>query len=191
MKVKAYFVAILGSVLFFSSLGIWSISEAQKKPDKKEGKGDAVRVIEETGPLGHKTIGIDESSIVQDPSKELLLTYSALMTWQYDTKSNPPPPGGIKKLDGRKVRITGFMFPLQEGTSIQNFCLLRTTQTCCYGPRPQYNQYIFVEMAKPTAFHRLDPVTCVGKLKVEPTPEEGFIYRMEGEICESVSAKEN
>jgi hypothetical protein len=53
----------------------------------------------------------------------------------------------------------------------------------------KYNQYIFVEMSKPTGFRRLDPVTCVGKLKVEPTPEEGFIYRMEGEICETVSGK--
>jgi len=95
----------------------------------------------------------------------------------------------VKRLDGRKVRITGFMYPLQEGVNIQHFCLLRTTQTCCYGPRPQYNQYIFVEMARPTPFRRLDPVTCVGRLKVEPTPEEGYIYRMEGEACEAITEK--
>ncbi|MEM4298293.1 MAG: DUF3299 domain-containing protein, partial [Nitrososphaerota archaeon] len=119
----------------------------------------------------------------------LPLTFSTLMTWQYEPKSNSSPPETIKRLDGHKVRVIGFMYPLQEGASIQYFCLLRTTQTCCYGPRPQYNQYIFVEMAKPTTFYRLDPVSCVGKFKVDPNPEEGFIYRMEGERCEAVVEK--
>ena len=83
------------------------------------------------------------------------------------------------------------MYPLQQGDAIQYFCLLRTTQTCCYGPRPQFNQYVFVEMDKPTPFHRLDPVACVGKFRVEPTPDEGYIYRMVGEKCESISRKNN
>jgi len=189
MKTKAYVFAILGLVLFLPSLGTWNISSAQKKSDQQEGKRDAVRVLEEKGPAGHKTIGIDESSILPETGKELLLTFATLMSWPYETKTHPLPPTNIKKIDGRKVRITGFMFPLQEGASIKSFCLLRTTQTCCYGPRPEYNQYIFVEMAKPTIFQRLDPVTCVGKLRVEPNPEEGYIYRMEGETCESVWLK--
>jgi len=178
---------LLGLALALGAPGSWDLSEAQKREEKK---GSKVRIIEEKGPAGHKTIGIDESSLEQDAGKQLPLTFSTLMTWDYERKKNPPAPENVKKLDGRKVRITGFMFPLQEGTAIQNFCLLRTTQTCCYGPRPQYNQYIFVEMAKPTTFRRLDPVTCVGKLMVEPSPEEGFIYRMEGELCEDAMAIE-
>jgi hypothetical protein len=45
---------------------------------------------------------------------------------------------------------------------------------------------VFVEMEKPTKFQRLEPVSCVGKFRVDPTPDEGFIYRMEGETCELV-----
>jgi hypothetical protein len=81
------------------------------------------------------------------------------------------------------------MYPLQQGDSIQYFCLLRTTQTCCYGPRPQFNQYVFVEMMTPTPFHRLDPVSCAGTFRVEPAPDEGYIYRIEGQNCESISTK--
>jgi len=189
MKIKTHIIVIFGLNLFFLGQGIWNASEAQTKSDKKEVKGETVRVIEEKGPAGHKTIGIDESLIIPDSGKEHLLTFATLMTWPYEAKSNPLPPSNIKKLDGRRVRITGFMFPLQEGASIKNFCLLRTTQTCCYGPRPQYNQYLFVEMAKPTTFYRLEPVSCVGKFRVEPIPEEGYIYRMEGEACEAVMQK--
>ena len=179
MKWKIRIVMTLTLAFAILLTGGWRFSQAEDK------KGTGPRIIEEKGPAGHKTIGIDESSLGQEAGKETALTFGSLMKWEYDAKKNPPPPESVKKLDGRKVRIYGFMYPLQEGTNIQNFCLLRSTQTCCYGPRPQYNQYIFVEMAKPTAFRRLDPVTCVGKLHVEATPEEGFIYRMEGLQCES------
>jgi hypothetical protein len=175
---------LLGLALTLAPLGDWDLSEAQQKEEKK---GSKVRIIEEKGPAGHKTIGIDESSLGEDAGKETILTFTSLMKWEYDAKKNSSPPESVKKLDGRKVRIMGFMYPLQEGANIQNFCLLRSTQTCCYGPKPQYNQYIFVEMAKPTQFRRLDPVSCVGVLKVNPSPDEGFIYRMEGISCQAVA----
>lgn len=185
---KNYFIsAIVSLALICMVQGLWQASFAQEKADKKEeSERTGVKIKKEKGPSGHKTIGIDEESVVVDTTKELQLTFSTLMTWEYEVGENPSPPEEVKKLDGRKVRLTGFMYPLQEGKSIQYFCLLRTTQTCCYGPRPQYNQYVFVEMEKPTKFRRLDPVSCVGKFKVDPSPDEGFIYRMEGETCELV-----
>jgi hypothetical protein len=188
---KDYFIsAFVGLVLICMAQGLWQVSFAQEKADKKgKSKETNVQIKEEKGPLGHKTIGIDEESLDLDAVKEIPLTFSTLMTWEYEVGENPSPPETIKKLDGRKVRLTGFMYPLQEGKSIQYFCLLRTTQTCCYGPRPQYNQYVFVEMEKATDFYRLDPVSCVGKFRVDPAPDEGFIYRMEGKTCEPVGKK--
>jgi hypothetical protein len=175
---------LLGLALALAVLGDWDLSEAQQKEEKK---GSKVRIIEEKGPAGHKTIGIDETSLGEDAGKEMPLTFASLMKWEYDAKKNSPPPESVKKLDGRKVRIMGFMYPLQEGANIQKFSLLRSTQTCCYGPKPQYNQYIFVEMVKPTQFRRLDPISCVGVFRVDPSPDEGFIYRMEGESCVEVA----
>jgi hypothetical protein len=175
---------LLGLALTLAPLGDWNLSGAQQKEEKK---GSKVRIKEEKGPAGHKTIGIDESSLGEEVGKEMPLTFASLMKWEYDVKKNSSPPESVRKLDGRKVRIIGFMYPLQEGVNIQNFCLLRSTQTCCYGPKPQYNQYIFVEMVKPTQFHRLDPVSCVGLLRLDPSPDEGFIYRMEGISCQAVA----
>lgn len=188
---KNYFIsAIVGLALICMAQGLWQVSFAQEKADKKgKSKETKVQIKEEKGPAGHKTIGIDEESLDLDAVKEIPLTFSTLMTWEYEVGENPSPPENVKKLDGREVRLTGFMYPLQEGKSIQYFCLLRTTQTCCYGPRPQYSQYVFVEMEKPTKFHRLDPVSCVGKFRVDPAPDEGFIYRMEGKTCEPVGKK--
>jgi hypothetical protein len=175
---------LLGLALALAPLGGWDLSESQQKEEKK---GSKVRIIEEKGPAGHKTIGIDESSLGEDTGKEMPLTFTSLMKWEYDAKKNSSPPENVKRLDGRKIRIIGFMYPLQEGANVQKFCLLRSTQTCCYGPKPQYNQYIFVEMVKPTQFRRLDPVSCVGVFRVDPSPDEGFIYRMEGISCQPVA----
>jgi hypothetical protein len=190
---KTTYLKIVFSSLILIILNPWilPISGAQETTNeaKNNEKGQIV-IRKETGPSGHSTIGIDESSIEAASKKALALTFSNLMTWEYDADGNSPPPEKIKKLDGRKVKLVGFMYPLQQGESIQYFCLLRTTQTCCYGPRPQFNQYVFVEMQKPTKFFRLDPVSCEGKFRVEPTPEEGYIYRVEGEKCESVSKKD-
>lgn len=184
---KSLVVVILFMALICLGQGQWQVSYAQEKTDKKgDSKATKVRVRKEKGVAGHNTIGIDEDSVVVDTTKELQLTFSTLMTWEYEVDNNTSPPESVRKLDGSQVRITGFMYPLQEGKSIQYFALLRTTQTCHYGPRPQYNQFVFVEMAKPTKFYRLDPISCTGKFWVDPAPDEGFIYRMEGETCEPI-----
>ena len=185
-----------GTILIFSMIfafqGLMGICEAQNKEAiKADGKTTGVLIKKEEGPSGHSTIGIDESTIQENTAKTLTLTFSRLMAWEYDADNDAPPPQKVEKLDGRRVKLTGFMYPLQQGDSIQYFCLLRTTQTCCYGPRPQFNQYVFVEMDASTSFHRLDPVSCVGKFRVEPTPDEGYIYRIEGQKCESTSGKVN
>ena len=183
MKTKPMKIALL---IFLSSLlaqGFFLTEGVLGKSGEKSGK---VRILEEQGPEGHTTIGIDESSIADDAGKATPVHFSTLMEWDYDRDRKNPPPESVGNLDGKKIRIIGFMYPLQDGQSIQYFCLLRSTQTCCYGPRPQFNQYILVEMDKPTEFFRLDPVSCEGAFHVDPTPDEGFIYRMEGKACKAV-----
>ena len=191
MITRRFFGAIFIFAVIFTVQGSIRLSEAQnKETNKVQKKSTDVLIKEEIGPSGHSTIGIVESSIQSATKKTLALTFARLMAWQYDADIDTPPPEKVEKLDGRKIKITGFMYPLQQGDSIQYFCLLRTTQTCCYGPRPQFNQYVLVEMDKPTPFYRLDPVSCTGKFRVEPTPDEGYIYRIEGEKCESISSKD-
>ena len=192
MKKNLLNLAIFFVLMNFADLGLIEICGAQNKKDKTaNGKNSGVLIKEEKGPSGHSTIGIVESSIERNTEKTFALTFSRLMTWEYNADNDTPPPDKVEQLDGKKVKLTGFMYPLQQGDSIQYFCLLRTTQTCCYGPRPQFNQYVFVEMDSPIPFYRLDPVSCVGKFRVEPTPDEGYIYRIEGQKCETITGENN
>jgi len=92
---------------------------------------------------GHQTIGINERALERD-SQTLL--FSLLKKWRYDRERPAPPPERVREYDGRFVRIVGFMYPLESGREISTFCLLRSTQTCCYGPRPPA---LFVYCAQP------------------------------------------
>jgi hypothetical protein len=125
---------------------------------------------------GHGSIQIDEQA-----HRSGCLYFDTLESWAF-SKSNPGGcPPSVRQADGKKVKLTGFMYPLQAAANLKVFCLLRSTQTCCYGPRPQYNQYVFVEMPQPAKFERLAPVVVEGKFIIDPRPDDGYIYRMEGQ----------
>ena len=135
-------------------------------------------LIQEEGyQAGHYTIGINERALGKDAET---LLFSTLKKWRFERERPTPAPQNILDNNNRFVKVTGFMYPLQSGAQISTFCLLRSTQTCCYGPRPQYNQYILVEMEHPVPFERFQPVEVAGTFYVEPRPEDGYIYRMEG-----------
>lgn len=140
-------------------------------------------VVRSEGTLaGHSQIGIDEASLGEAAGRErALLRFGLLGQWDYDPGKPADCPAAVRELSGRRASCVGFMYPLEAGPRLRMFCLLRTTQTCCYGPRPQYNQYLLVEMKEPVRFERLAPVLVVGRFLVDPQPEEGYIYRMEGE----------
>ncbi|MFH1076725.1 MAG: DUF3299 domain-containing protein [Pseudomonadota bacterium] len=142
-------------------------------------KPPCVIVRAEGGSAGHSTIGVEESSIASS-SDSAFLHFSTLAMWEFDPKKPVPCPDVIKKLNGHPVTCIGFMYPLVAGNNINLFCLMRTTQTCCYGPRPQFNQYLFVEMKKPVKFERLKPIIVEGLFFVDPKVEDGYIFRLEG-----------
>lgn len=142
-----------------------------------------ILIRDESGPEGHTTIGIDEKTLDINGYEKTPVTFRQLGAWEFSPGCPAPLPEDLEKADKKIIQITGFMYPLQEGTDISFFCLMRSTQTCCYGPRPEYNQYILVEMNRPVKFYRTDPVSCTGRFHVEPNIDEGYIYRMEGIQC--------
>jgi len=142
-------------------------------------------VSAEQGPIGHNTLGIVESAL-RAPQGQTALTFATLGTWQFDRRANVPCPEPVKALNEKDVSCLGFMYPLESGDRFRVFCLLRSTQTCCYGPKPQFNQYLLVEMSEAVKFERLTPVLVGGKFFVDPKPDDGYIYRIEGRSVDPV-----
>ncbi len=125
---------------------------------------------------GHVSVRYQENTVQKDAD---FLPFSTLAKWPFSVE-NPKIPESVAKLSGKTFDMVGFMYPLQEGDSIKAFLLMATTQTCCYGPRPEFTQFVLVEMPEPVPFARLRPVKARGKLVVEVRPEDGYILRMEG-----------
>ncbi len=143
-------------------------------------------VIEKKPEPARKTDGVYQS-----------VTWEALAGWTYDYPSGKltperlakrdPYPAEIRKLDGKKVAITGFMIPVDvEGEKVLTFYLVRYPFGCCFGQQPQMNEYIYVVMAKDehASYQLHSAVTTYGTLKVVEEVEKGALlslYQMAGE----------
>ncbi len=149
--------------------------------------GSTPAVILVPGPEGHLSVGLQGTAPLTDRD----LSFESLKTWQLNQDSlATPAPQTIARLHQQIVRINGFMFPLQEGDSIKAFLLMATTQTCCYGPRPEFNQFALVETSEAVPFVRLKPVQVTGRFYVEPRPEDGYIMRIEATQCQPLSGSD-
>lgn len=187
---RGWSVPILGLGLLFVCFAANHIAfHARLKRIQTASLLGSLVVRSETSSAGHSQIGIDETSLSKGGAR-LLLTFATLGAWSFDAQNPAPCPEAIQALSGREASCAGFMYPLEPGSKVRLFCLLRTTQTCCYGPRPQYSQYLFVEMKEPVKFERFAPVTVSGRFFVDPQPGQGFIYRMEGRSVASAAADE-
>ncbi len=95
-------------------------------------------------------------------------------------------PAAIRRLDGEKVVLTGFMLPTKlEGGLATEFFFLSSSQLCCYGTMPAVNDWIVVKMAKEGLPPVQDvPVALAGKLRVRAQWTDGFLtslYALEGD----------
>ena len=107
-----------------------------------------------------------------------------------DPKAAPPTgeeqiPAAIKKLNGSKVIVTGFLLPVKMDNGLTTELLLMKSQMlCCYGIAPQLNEWVLVEMPKGVKPVMDVPVSFRGTLHVGAMFESGCltgIYRLDGE----------
>ena len=74
----------------------------------------------------------------------------------------------IKKLDGRKVRLRGFVRPGYKQSGIKNFVLVRDNQQCCFGPGAALYDCVMVKMADDAALEfTVRPICVVGTLQLK------------------------
>ncbi len=95
-------------------------------------------------------------------------------------------PAAIKKLDGKTVRIRGFMMPVKElqGKTTE-FMIMRGQPSCCFSGATEINEFVTVK-APGKGFDTMmdDAITIQGTLHVGAIVDSGFIvglYQMDGE----------
>jgi hypothetical protein len=103
-----------------------------------------------------------------------------------DKGARDPIPAPIRAMNGKRIIIDGYMFPVDfEKGKVKNFLLSRAMFGCCYGDSPQITEVIKVMRAdgKTMPFEALARVT--GILEVgEEVDSEGYIdsiYRIKAD----------
>ena len=91
----------------------------------------------------------------------------------------------IEDLDGKDIKIRGYILPSFQQKGIKQFVLVRDNMECCFGPGAALYDCILVEMApgKSTSF-TVRPIAVEGKFSIKefkgPDGKHLAIYRMEG-----------
>ena len=126
------------------------------------------------------------------------IAFSQLAGFTFTAPPQPLPPGtsppdvltqvpaSIRRLDGKKVVLTGFMLPTKlEGGFATEFFFLSSSQLCCYGVTPTVNEWIAVKMKKEGLPPVQDvPMFLAGRLRVRAQWNDGLlatIYELEGD----------
>jgi hypothetical protein len=110
-----------------------------------------------------------------------------LGNFEYDADKGGNIPEDVKALTGSSIRLTGFMIPMDQATSISQFALVPSLFACCFGQPPQIQHTIIVNCPKGKAVsYYPDEINVEGTLKVEEKKEDGFIVSIFEMECSSV-----
>lgn len=95
-------------------------------------------------------------------------------------------PDDVRKLDGERAGIRGFLLPVKmDNGRVVEFLLMRDRSFCCYGAPPRINQWITVRMKNQGVKPVMDQaITVYGTLHVGEMRENGQlvgIYALDGD----------
>ena len=153
------------ALVFLSDRDVVVAAEAKAAPAKvAEAKADAA------GPAVTKDATFDDIKLEMkkgDPFTKDLLTDK------------------VKKLDGKPVRIRGYILPSFQQSGIKQFVLVRDNLECCFGPGAAIFDAILVEMTGgATTDFSVRPVSVEGTFTVKellgPDGKHLAIYHLDG-----------
>ena len=93
-------------------------------------------------------------------------------------------PKWLKQLDGKRIRVRGFMYPPFEETGIRGFTLARDNQICCFGRNPLVYDLvdIFMRSGETTEYIQNRPFDVIGVFHIGDSIIPGELYSMDDAI---------
>jgi len=100
--------------------------------------------------------------------------FKKIDSWTYEDGFKGMPKD-IRKLDGKRVVMAGFMLPIYEVENIKTFYLVKSLWSCCYGIPPDVNGLVHVVVKKKGGVnYQYDPIFIVGHFKVKEIKDEDY-----------------
>lgn len=113
------------------------------------------------------------------PGQVLEMSIKELGNFDYDPERGGNIPVDVKRLSGSKIRLRGFMIPVDQAENITQFALVPSLFACCYGQPPQIQHTIVVNCPKGKAVaYCPDEIVVEGTLKVEEKKDDGYVISL-------------
>jgi uncharacterized protein len=121
-------------------------------------------------------------ALLAAPSAPPAVEWKMLRGLNYKTGGKTPE---LKEIDGKVVKIPGYMVPLEDDSdNITEFLLVPYQGACVHTPPPPPNQIVEVKMAggKKAKFDFWNPVWVHGKLEIQTvkSPYGDVSYKLTG-----------
>jgi hypothetical protein len=106
----------------------------------------------------------------------LEMSIKELGNFDYDNDRGGNIPDDVKKLTGSRIRLKGFMIPMDQAENITQFALVPSLFSCCFGQPPQIQHTIVVNCPKGKAVSYCpDEIFVEGDLKVDEKRDDGYV----------------
>ena len=89
-------------------------------------------------------------------------------------------PKWLASMDGRRVRVRGFMYPTFTATGLTGFVLARDNEICCFGRNPKIYDLVPVELGpgETTDYIEGRPFDVEGVFHVEPEADADELWQL-------------
>src|SRR5262249_35158223 len=94
-----------------------------------------------------------------------------------DKRFRPTFPKYLKDLDGKQVRLVGFMQPLRAESDLNAFLFIEYPVGCWFCEMPETTGIVLIEMEEgQTINYQRGLLRVIGQLKLNPSDPEDFLY---------------
>ena len=127
--------------------------QAKNSPDVQPARSDNIQTPAAENPL---PVSFDELDLCKIPN---------MTPVPVDAVDHFPQT--LKSLDGKRIRIRGFMMPTFEVTGIKTFVLARDLRLTDFGRPVRVDEMISVEPRNPCDYVKMKPFDVVGTFRIE------------------------
>ncbi len=139
-----------------------------------------------TKPREIKLLVPERTFSVVGPQDALRVSYDDLDLLKILNMEPVPPdapkyfPEWLKSLNGRRIRIRGFMYPPELETGLTGFLLARDNQICCFGRNPKPYDIIPVRLREgaTTNYIANRPFDVVGVFHLDLAELDGKVFQL-------------
>ena len=128
---------------------------------------------------------------IEGPEEALRISYDDFDLLKVMNLDPVPPdapdrmPKWLKDLNGKRIRVRGFMYPPFQDKDIRGFVLARDNQICCFGRTPKEYDLVDVFMRSGVTTHYIQnrPFDVVGLFKIKSEIEKfTAMYELEDAV---------